>query len=106
MGIDPYEAKVQQLRELFVHLNIPALRVRVLRENAMRSRRGGEASQGSVAIKNAVIIDCHQQNGERSSTGTFYGTWICQTKRGTRMILAGFVASLITITVHSAWSCI
>eukprot|EP00316_Scyphosphaera_apsteinii_P013077 CAMPEP_0119346352 /NCGR_PEP_ID=MMETSP1333-20130426/107959_1 /TAXON_ID=418940 /ORGANISM="Scyphosphaera apsteinii, Strain RCC1455" /LENGTH=213 /DNA_ID=CAMNT_0007358851 /DNA_START=176 /DNA_END=814 /DNA_ORIENTATION=- len=90
MGIDPYEAKVQQLRELFLSLNLPTLRVRILRDDAMRSRRGAEASRGNGAIKNAVIIGCYQQTSERSSTVSFYDTWVGKTRKDTLIMITGW----------------
>jgi len=105
MGIDPYEAKVQQLRELFLSLNLPTLRVRILRDDAMRSRRGAEASRGNGAIKNAVIIGCYQQTSERSSTVSFYDTWVGKTRKDTLIMITGwFVACCISITVRNLWS--
>ena len=63
-GVDPYEAKVEELRGLLHEL--PAggalaaggsggVRVDVIRDGAMRTQLGGEDSEGAASCKNALL---------------------------------------------------
>lgn len=53
LRIDPYEAKVRQLRGL---LEGCSARVRLVRDRAMRTQAGGAQTEGTDACKNAVLV--------------------------------------------------
>ena len=53
-GIDPYEAKVQQLKQMMEDQALAD--VLVLRDASMRTQARGAESEGSDATKNALIV--------------------------------------------------
>ena len=53
LGIDPYEAKVRELSEL---LEAKGAAVTTKRASSMRTAYGGEETEGSAGVKNAVIL--------------------------------------------------